>query len=70
MGFLDHMATLFLVFGGTFIVAAPVYVPISIIGGLPFLHPLKRTTFKDAAEERNHRGQYRNLEAVPVVLEG
>ena len=46
VGLLDHMATLLSVFKETSIlfsiVAAPVYIPTSSVGGLPFLHPLPR----------------------------
>ena len=46
VGLLDHMATLLSVFKETSIlfsiVAAPVYISTSSVGGLPFLHPLPR----------------------------
>ena len=37
MGLRDHIVALFLVFGGTSIVAAPVYIPTDSVGGFPFL---------------------------------
>ena len=44
VGLLDHTATLFLVFWGTSIplsiVAAPIYIPNSSVGGFPFLETL------------------------------
>ena len=35
---LDHMQVLFLIFWGTSMMAAPVYIPTSSIQGFPFLH--------------------------------
>ena len=44
MGLLDHMATLFLVLKGTFIlfsvIAIPVSIPTNSVGGFSFLHTL------------------------------
>ena len=44
MGLPNHMVVEFLVFKGTSIllsiVAAPTYIPINNVGGLPFLHTL------------------------------
>ena len=37
---LDHMAPYFLVFCGTSIVTAPIYIPTNNIGRFPFLHTL------------------------------
>ena len=49
VGFLDHMATLFLVFWGTTIlfsiVAAPMYIPTNRVGRFPFLHTLSSICF-------------------------
>ena len=50
VGLQDHMVALFLVFKGTSkrfsIVAAPIYIPTSSVGGFPFLHTLKAMILK------------------------
>jgi len=40
MGLQDCMVVLLLVFKGTSIVVAPVYIPTNSVGGFPFLHTL------------------------------
>ena len=40
VGLLDHMVALFLVFEGTSIMAAPIYIPTNNVGVFPFLHTL------------------------------
>ena len=40
MELLDHMVLLFLVFGGTSTVAAPIYIPINNVQGFLFLYLL------------------------------
>ena len=52
---LDHMVVLFLIFGGSSIVAAPIYIPTNSAQGLSFLHILDNTSYLFDNSHSNRR---------------